>query len=87
MYKGGLWSHRGDQCTLDTMLQESTLLTEPLQQLATIVRAADTSKLDLALQVPRAGMQLYEAFYRGCRDATVEEHQWVSSEQVSDSGE
>jgi len=42
------WGHRGDQCTFDTMLAEWELDSEPLQRLATIVRAADTNRHDLA---------------------------------------
>jgi hypothetical protein len=42
------WSHRGENCTFDTMLEEWGLGTEPLKRLATIVRAADTARLDLA---------------------------------------
>lgn len=44
------WSHRGDQCTFDTMIQEFGLTTEPLMRLAEIVRGADTDRLDLAPQ-------------------------------------
>jgi rhodanese-related sulfurtransferase len=39
------WSHRGDLCTFDTMLNEFALETEPLLRLADIVRAADTDRL------------------------------------------
>ncbi len=42
------WSHRGEYCTFDTMLDEFNLNTEPLDRLATIVRGADTGRLDLA---------------------------------------
>lgn len=42
------WSHRGEQCTFDTMLQEFGLQTEALQRLATIVRGADTNRHELA---------------------------------------
>lgn len=42
------WSHRGERCTFDTMLDEFGLDTEPLRRLATIVRGADTARLDLA---------------------------------------
>lgn len=38
------WSHRGDQCTFDTMLEEFGLQTEALMRLAEIVRAADTNR-------------------------------------------
>lgn len=42
------WSHRGDRCSFDTMIDEFGLVTEPLQRLATIVRAADTNRHGLA---------------------------------------
>ncbi len=42
------WSHRGDACTFDTMLDEFNLRTEPLDRVAKVVRAADTNKHDLA---------------------------------------
>ena len=42
------WTHRGDQCTFDTMLDEFGLDTEPLRRLAVIVRGADTNRHDLA---------------------------------------
>jgi hypothetical protein len=41
------WSHRGDLCTFDVMVEEFGLSTEPLLRLARIVRAADTARLDL----------------------------------------
>jgi hypothetical protein len=46
--EGVFWSHRGEKCTFDVMLDELGLRTEPLDRLATIVRAADTARLDLA---------------------------------------
>lgn len=42
------WSHRDDRCTFETMIEEFSLETEPLQRLALIVRGADTGRLDLA---------------------------------------
>lgn len=98
------WSHRGDRCTFDTMIDEFSLATEPLLRLATIVRAADTNRLDLAPQAAgllaaslglsrmykndqqqlEAGLNLYDAFYRWCRDATAEGHEWITS--VGDGG-
>lgn len=42
------WSHRGETCTFDTMLEEFGLQTAPLQRLAAIVRGADTNRHDLA---------------------------------------
>ncbi|WP_315919748.1 sulfurtransferase/chromate resistance protein [Mesorhizobium sp. SP-1A] len=93
------WSHRGDFCTFDVMVQEFDLATEPLRRLAAIVRAADTARLDLTPEAAgllaaslglsrmysddlaqlEAGMVLYDAFYRWCRDATDETHNWPSS--------
>ncbi len=45
---GAFWSHRGERCTFDTMLDEWDLEIEPLRKLAVIVRGADTARLDLA---------------------------------------
>jgi hypothetical protein len=45
---GVFWSHRGDTCTFDTMLDAFGLGLEPLLHLARIVRGADTARLDLA---------------------------------------
>jgi rhodanese-related sulfurtransferase len=88
------WSHRGERCTFDVMVEEFALATPPLLRLATIVRAADTGRLDLCPEAPgllaaslglsrmydsdleqlEAGIALYDAFYRWCRDATDETH-------------
>jgi len=46
------WSHRGDRCTFDTMLAEFGLAIPALDRLATIVRGADTARLDLAPEAP-----------------------------------
>jgi rhodanese-related sulfurtransferase len=90
------WSHRGELCTFDVMVEELDLGTEPLRRLATIVRGADTARPDLTPEAPgllaaslglsrmhsddlaqlEAGMTLYDAFYRWCRDATDETHNW-----------
>ncbi len=90
------WSHRGELCTFDVMVEEFGLATEPMLRLATIVRGADTSRPELAPEVPgllaaslglsrmfnddleqlAAGTTLYDAFYRWCRDATEETHNW-----------
>lgn len=45
---GVFWSHRGDRCTFDTMLDEFGLDTPALRQLALVVRGADTATLGLA---------------------------------------
>ena len=42
------WSHRGELCTFDVMLAEFGLSIPALDRLATIVRGADTARLDLA---------------------------------------
>jgi len=97
--EGVHWSHRGELCTFDAMVEEFGLAFEPLKRLATIVRGADTARPDLAPEVPgllaaslglsrmysddleqlEAGMGLYDAFYRWCRDATDEMHNWPSA--------
>ena len=93
------WSHRGERCTFDVMIEEFGLATPPLLRLATMVRAADTGRLDLSPEAPgllaaslglsrmydddleqlEAGMTLYDAFYRWCRDATGETHNWPTN--------
>jgi len=92
--EGVFWSHRGPNCTFDLMIEEFGLATEPLKRLATIVRGADTDRLEIAPQAAgllaaslglsrmysddlaqlEAGMTLYDALYRWCRDATEETH-------------
>ncbi|WP_120635384.1 sulfurtransferase/chromate resistance protein [Ruegeria sp. EL01] len=42
------WTHRGDRCTFDTLLEEFNLSSAPLGRLAQVVRAADTNRHDLA---------------------------------------
>jgi len=44
----GFWSHRGEDCTFDTMIKEWNLTLPALEKLATIIRAADTNRHDLA---------------------------------------
>ena len=43
-------THVGDDCSFDTMLKKYRLDNAPLQDLALIVRGADTDRLDLAPQ-------------------------------------
>ena len=45
---GVFWSHRGETCTFDTLIEEFALKSPALLHLAKIVRAADTARLDLA---------------------------------------
>lgn len=93
------WSHREDQCSFDTMIEEFNLTSEALKRLALIVRGADTNRHDLApesaglmaaslglsrmyrddLAQLEAGMGLYDAFYRWCRDAQDEGHDWPAT--------
>ncbi len=93
------WSHRGDTCTFDAMLDEFGLNSDALKRLALIVRGADTGRPDLVpeasgllaaslglsrmyaddLEQLEAGMGLYDAFYRWCRDATDETHNWPTN--------
>jgi hypothetical protein len=97
------WSHRGETCTFDTMIEEFGLKSAPLLKLARIVRGADTARLDLEPQAAGllaaslgysrmykddlaqldAVMQMYDAFYRWCRDASEETHNWPSSAKAS----
>jgi rhodanese-related sulfurtransferase len=50
--EGVFWSHRGDRCTFDVLIEELGLQTEALAKLAAMVRGADTARLDLT---PEAG--------------------------------
>jgi rhodanese-related sulfurtransferase len=99
--EGVFWSHRGERCTFDVMVEELGLETEPLLRLAAIVRGADTGRFEIAPQAAgllaaslglsrihsddlaqlEAGMTLYDAFYRWCRDATDETHTWHSAKK------
>lgn len=44
------YSHRGEECTFDTLISEFGLADPALLQLARIVRAADTARLDMEPQ-------------------------------------
>ena len=46
--EGVFWSHRGEACTFDTMLDEFGLRGGALDRLAAIIRGADTDRPDLA---------------------------------------
>ncbi len=97
--EGVHWSHRGELCTFDVMVEELGLGGfAGLARLAPIVRGADTARPELAPQAAgllavslglsrmfasdveqlEAGMLLYDALYRWCRDAVDETHDWVS---------
>jgi hypothetical protein len=45
-------SHVGEQCSFDAFLKKYQLIDPGLQQLAIIVRGADTARLELAPQAP-----------------------------------
>ena len=47
---GALWGDRKERTTFDVMIEEFGLGTEPLLRLASIIRGADTGKLDLTPQ-------------------------------------
>jgi rhodanese-related sulfurtransferase len=47
---GVFWSHRGERCTFDTLIDEYGLSSPALDAVALIVRGADTARLDLAPQ-------------------------------------
>jgi len=106
-YEGVFWSHRGEQCSFDTMVDELGLAGfDALQRLRVIVRGADTGRPELAPQAAglvaaslglsrmfaddleqlEAGMLIYDAFYRWCRDAVEETHDWVSHSPKSRRG-
>lgn len=93
------WSHRGELCTFDVMVEEFGLSAFPaLERLAVIVRGADTDRPEIAPQAAGllavslglsrmysedleqldAGLGVYDALYRWCRDAVDETHDWVS---------
>lgn len=93
------WSHRGERCTFDLMVEVFGLSAFPaLDHLATIVRGADTARPDIVpeaagllaislglsrvhaddLEQLEAGMPIYDALYRWCRDARSETHDWTS---------
>jgi len=46
--EGVFWSHSGERCTFDVMVEAFGLATEPLLHLAAIVRGADTARPELA---------------------------------------
>jgi rhodanese-related sulfurtransferase len=97
--EGVFWSHRGELCTFDVMVEELGLgVFDGLTRLAAIVRGADTAHPEIAPQAAgllaaslglsrmhgddlaqlEDGMILYDAFYRWCRDAVDETHDWVA---------
>jgi rhodanese-related sulfurtransferase len=105
--EGVFWSHRGERCTFDIMVETFGLSShEPLARLAEIVRGADTDRLDVAPEAAgllaislglsrqhsddhvqlEAGMAVYDALYRWCRDAQGEKHNWASHQSTRKAG-
>lgn len=102
--EGVFWSHRGERCSFDVMIEEFGLKAPALDMLARIVRAADTATLEAEpraagllaaslglsrmfkhdLEQLEAGMLLYDAFYRWCRDASEETHNWPSTRPAAE---
>ena len=101
--EGVFWSHRGERCSFDVMVEEFGLAGfAALAHLARIVRGADTARPELAPEAPgllavslglsrmfrddleqlEAGMLLYDALFRWCRDATDETHNWPAAKPV-----
>ena len=65
--EGVTFSHRGEGCTFDAMLDDFHLHTDALDRLALVIRAADTDRHDLAPQA--AGLlALSVGLSRMCRD-------------------
>ena len=48
--EGVTFSHRGERCSFDALLDDFQLHTEALDRMATVIRAADTDRHDLAPQ-------------------------------------
>jgi rhodanese-related sulfurtransferase len=104
---GVTWSHDGERCTFDVMVERFDLNGLPgLARLAEIVRGADTGRPELVPQAAgllaislglsrmysddlaqlEAGMLVYDALFRWCRDATHETHDWVSHQSKASRG-
>ena len=102
-----IWSHDGERCTFDVMVERFGLENLPgLARLAEIVRGADTGRPELVPQAAgllaislglsrmysddlaqlEAGMLVYDALFRWCRDATHETHDWVSHQSKASRG-
>ena len=98
--EGVIWSHRGELCTFNVMIEAFGLAgLQSVQRLAAIVRGADTARPDLAPEAAgllaaslglsrmyaddlaqlEAGLTLYDAFYRWCRDAADETRNWPAA--------
>jgi rhodanese-related sulfurtransferase len=100
----GPWTHVGDRCSFDAMVDGFGLATPALMHMARIVRAADTGNLAdvpeasgllaISLGLSRqhsddntqldAGMMVYDALYRWCRDAVGETHSWTKHPTASE---
>lgn len=74
---GAELSHVGELCSFDTILSRYELTDPALHQLAVIVRAADTDRLDLAPQAP--GLL---AISLGLSDIFVDDHEMLNHGMV-----
>ncbi|MGZ5573257.1 MAG: chromate resistance protein ChrB domain-containing protein [Usitatibacter sp.] len=64
---GAVVTHRGERCSFDALLEDFALNDPALDRLATIVRGADTNRLELAPQCPgllAASLGLSQRFER-----------------------
>jgi len=69
---GVRFSHRGERCSFDAFIEEFDLRDAALDRVATIVRGADTSRLDLAPQ--SAGLY---AISLGLSDLFQDDHEML----------
>ena len=76
---GAELSHVGERCSFDAFLEKFHLRDPALERLATIVRGADTSRLDLAPQAP--GLL---AISQGLSINFTDDHQMLAHAMKSD---
>jgi len=90
------FTHEGELCSFDAFISRYRLKDPALDELALIVRGADTNRPDLAPQsaglvaislglslnfkndheMLEAGMTMYDALYRWCKEGKSEIHTW-----------
>lgn len=66
---GAEYTHEGAYCTFDYIVKKHQLTDPAIQQIATIVRGADTDSFQLAPQA--AGLWLYQQGYRTITKTTM----------------
>ena len=100
--KGVFWSHRGELCTFDVMIEEFGLaiaaaaaarddrarrryrrasISRPKRRACSPRRSACRACMPTISNSSKPGMPLYDAFYRWCRDATDETHNWPTNKK------